>query len=417
MPVTATWRGGTEAISQESSYLFGGTWLVGETITVTVGFKAYTFTTTTTAITTILDGLVAALNGLSSSVYPELREMTWSKDATHLYATMGSSLAGVPFTATLATNSGSGTIGAAVSVTANSGPNCFDAAANWSTGLVPVTGDTVIFDDPTWACLYGLNQAGVITLAALNFFPRWIGDTITSGTVGLPLINQSGTQYPEYRTRALSLGATLCNINCGSGRIILDFGSVANSTQVLASGTSPDGLSAVMLKGTSASNVLRASGASDVGVAILGGETANLSGGIVLGPGAVVRCGSGVTIATVVNNGGGIEINGAVGTSIVNNAGTVVILGTGAIAQLTATNGSSTIYSSSGTLGGNTTLDNNSTLDFSGDQRTKAVTNAITARSGSRVLDPNKVVTSLVVTSTDGTASISWGAPFTLTRS
>ncbi len=55
-------------------------------------------------------------------------------------------------------------------------------------------------------------------------------------------------------------------------------------------------------------------------------------------------------------------------------------------------------YNTTGTLGGNTILSDDAVLDFSQDMRTKTITNPIDVYGReSKVLDVNKVVTSLVI--------------------
>ena len=73
---------------------------------------------------------------------------------------------------------------------------------------------------------------------------------------------------------------------------------------------------------------------------VFSGETANLTGGFRIGyernqsSDARVRCGSGVTIATVTQSGGEVEINSLM-TTIVRTGGTMTHKGTGTITTLT----------------------------------------------------------------------------------
>ena len=535
---TNYWRGGSAAVAQVTSWAFGGTYLAAETVTVTIGSKAYTYTLTSGTIATFLPLLATALGALSSTVYPEFAEITWSSDATHLIAT--SRTVGYPFTAVVTISSASGTVGAATNTTSNSGPSVWSTAKNWSTGFAPQSsitapvqaaasasnggtlvdtttyywvvtavdanggetvksnerslviaapnqtanlswaapvegaaavtsykvyrttssgtygatslratvaggstlsyidtggglstgtppgsstalGDDVVISDPTFPILYDLDQHAY-TIKSFVMTARFEGSDTSRGTLGLPEINRNGNAYPEYRPQYLQIGITQSGKakigtgqGGGSGRVKIDLGSVAGTVEVHTTGSSGDGWPAVMLKGSSASNILSVLGGS-AGIALMPGETANFSGGVTLGPGATVTTGTGVTLATVVNDSGTLEINGAVGTSLTQNGGTTAIYGTGAVAQLSLSGGGYVNYSTTGTLGGNTTVDG-SVLDFGQDQSAKTVTNPITVRGGGQVLDPLKIIVSLVVSSPDGTGQVLWGPSWTLTRS
>lgn len=347
---TLRWIGGASPVAQVQSWTFSGTWIIGETITVTIGSKVWTWTVDNATIATLLADLVTAYNVLSASVYPELLEQTASNDSTHFILT--ADVAGKPFISTISTNSAAGTINGGASstgttTTASSGPNDWSTSKNWSTGAVPTTGDTVNLDYAADDIKYGLAQSG-LTLAALNIFSTF------TGTLGLSKTNTDATDYPEYRQDYLQIGATLCNIGTGPGagsqRIKHDAGSVACAWTVTNSsnGIETD-LEAVILKGTSASNTLTVTKGS-VGVAVFGGEAANISGGVNIGyqgsqtSDSQVRLASGVTLASVSQSGGQVTINSA--CTLTMTSGTTTIAGSGAT---TATvEGGTLIYNGSG---------------------------------------------------------------------
>jgi hypothetical protein len=390
---TRRWLGGAPAIQQVNTFTFGGTWVVGETITFTYGSLAWTYAVTSTTIATFLPLLEAAYEALAADEYPAHAEQT--ADSTSTTLTLTADTAGVPFTVTVATNSAAGTINGGASTTgtattASSGPNDWSTAANWSGAAVPVNSDDVVLDDPTWDILYGLAQSAV-TLTSL------LASSSFEGRVGLPKINEAGN-YPEYRPDYLAVSSTNVYVGRGGGgdgsaRFKLDVGSVACTCDVYLTGSGEDeNTEAFLFKGTSASNVLRTHGDAEVGVAVYGGEAANLSGGVTLNGGASARFGSGVTLAVVVNNGSVVEINSAVGTSLTQDGGSCVINGTGAVAQLTIRNGY-VAYNTTGTLGGSTLLTGDGTLDFTRDLRGKTVTNPVERQSDvSQVIDDFFVV-------------------------
>lgn len=420
------WIGGSNAIAQVTRSLFGGTpWVGSDTVTVTVGSKSFTVVVSSTVISAITVNVATALATLSATAYPEFAEIVWTADATHL---IGTGLnPGVPFAFSIATNSGGGTVGAPTNLTANQGPNSWATAQNWSLTAVPVSTDDVVIDDPTYAILYDLDQH-TVTLNSLTVPAKFSGSDQFGNVagIGLPFTNQTGTAYPEYRPTSLMIGVNpgivlIGNgVGNGSGRLKIDFGSVAALVNVHGTGTSPDGNFAVMLLGTNAANVVNVLGNSEVGIATVPGQLSNVSGGLTLAANARVTCGAGVTLAAITNDGGTLEVNGPIGTSLTQQGGTTAIYGTGAVALLKLTNGAYVSYCTSGTLGGNCTLDGVSILDFSNDQQAKTITNPLTVRGGSQVLDPLKVVTggsNLIITSTDGTAQFSLGPSFTITRS
>lgn len=387
---TLTWVGGAVETAQVTEWTFGGTWIAGETITVTYGQKTWVYTTVSTVIATITANLDAAYDALSSTTYPEYAEQTASSTATKFILTADT--AGKPFTATLSTNSASGTISAASTTTANSGPNTW-IAGNFSGSALPANSDTVIIDVPDVEILYGLDQSAV-TLADLRFLSL-------NGKLGLPRTNTDGTSYPEYRDQYLKVGATLCTIDTESTRCKVNFGSVQTACRVLNSGQGEDtDVKAILLLATHASSTADVT-RGDVGVAFFAGEVSTLATlyvGQESSPAsdADVVCGSGTTLGTIVKSGGSLVVNSAIGTSLTQYGGVTTIYGTGAVAGLSG-QGGTIIYNTSGTLGGSPVLTNGCVLDLSQDLRTKAITNPVDLYDSARVYDPHKVVTTLVL--------------------
>lgn len=384
------WVGRARAVAQVNTWTPSLTWATNDTILFTYGSKTWTYTLTNGTIATWLPLLVTAYNALSATDYPEFAEQTASSTSTTFVLTADT--AGKPFTVSLVeTTAGNGVLdsvgGAATTV--NAGPQNWPTAANWSTGSAPVDSDSIYLDDTADDIRYGIDTG--ITPALVVFGPNFSGDG------GLPKVNSDGSaSYPEYRPDYIRfVGGTLCTVNCQSRFLKLDAGSTSTTWNVLQTGRGSGGVEALTLKGTNSSNVLNVSGNSEVGVAVLGAETANLSGGVKVN-GATVRCGSGVTLAAVVNDGGTLEVNGAIGTSLKQKGGETTINGTGAVALVEIRDRGRCIYNTTGALGGASILANGAVLDFSQDSRAKTVTNALDIFSDAYVNDPDDVVASLV---------------------
>lgn len=393
-----------------------------EGVKVTIGSKTYTFAALGSATAAgVVTALVAAWAALDASLFPEFAEITPSLTSTATL-TLTATTAGKPFSATVTSVSAAGTVdgviagsGSTGTTTAGQGPNDWSVAANWSGAAVPITGDAVIIDDGTFSILYGLAQSGV-TLASLTVTAAFQGN----GTIGLPATNADAAEYPEYRQAYLAIGATLATVGAGqgngSGRIKLDTGSAATTLTVYRTGSGSDnGVPALLWKGTSASNVVNVYGGSDVGIAVYGGETADVSGGLTLQGGSSVRCGPGVTLAAIVVDNSSIEINSAIGTSLTMDGSSAIIWGTGAVAQLTMRD-STVTYNTSGTLGGATLLSGSSLIDFSQDQRSKTVTNPIDLYGASAFNDPNKVTGAIVLDFDEEVPGLGLGRNVRITR-
>lgn len=407
------WQPGALTTPQVGQITYA-TYDVTTTYGVTIGGKSYSTVGTGGSITTTVAALLALVQ---ASTEPEFTEVTWTASVGVLTYTVPAGGAGKPVTVTGTVAGGTGTQTPAA-VTANSGLNVWDAASNWSLAAAPVATNAVFIDNSNVSILYDLSQAGA-TLASGT-----IAQSFT-GTIGLPKTNRDGAPYNEYRTDYLTVDCTSWIIGrgpgLGSGRIKINSGTVQTAVVVENTGTSAEiPLESFLWKGTHASNAMTVRGGS-VGIGVFGGEAATLLTLAVEGN-ARVRIGAGVTLGTLTVNGGTVEVNCAIGTSLVVNGGTVTINGTGAIAAL-AQGGGTIVYNTTGTLGGNPTVGGAGRLDFSQDPRTgKTVTNPITIYgTAARVDDRNKVVTGgsgLVVVCSQGatSAQVNWGPNATLTR-
>lgn len=327
---------------------------------------------------------------LAASASPEFREITWT--VLNNVVTGTARTAGKPFTLTTSVIGGTGTI-ANATTTANSGPSDISVAGNWSPSGVPIAADDVYFDEMGKAdALYGLNALTAIALTSFNV----IGYT---KKIGLPEHNGS---YFEYRPTHLEYQATTVNIDSPLvGRCKLRQTAVVATMNVRNTGSPADqGQRALMLKGSTITTLVILKG--DAGLAkqtdetltvttLRMGHVTNINGD------ARVFGGTGLTVGTIDKQAGELELRSGVGTSLTNRNGNVKIQGTGAVAQLYGYGGTC-IYNTTGALGGATVVAGTFHLDFSQDPATKTVTNPIEKHGRqSRISDPNKVVTGLVV--------------------
>lgn len=388
---TLRWRGDAVAIAQVDTLTVGGTVEVGDLFNTTINGKTLSHAATSTSTTTTATGIATDWNALSSTTNPEHAEATAAGVAATV--TITADVKGKPFTLTVATTEAGG--GAAdlqtftrAATTASVGPNDWSSARNWSTNAVPVAADDVVIELNAVDILYGLNQTG-ITLTSL------VINNNHTAKVGLKEHNGS---YQEYRTTYLTIGATTQTIGrgpgTGSGRLKINNEGIATTLTVHGTGTAEStGTEAFLWKGTNIANVVNVYKGS-VGVAVLAGETAAIATlrvgytSNVLGD-SFVRCSSGVTLTTINQSGGTLEINSAC-TTINKTAGNLTIGGSGAVTTLNE-DGGTTTYNSTGTI---TTLNisDGGIVDFGQNMSAKTVTNC-NMYAGSKLLDPFKVVT------------------------
>lgn len=379
MPVSQSWIGGSPATAKVNTYTFAGTWVIGETVTVTVGNEIFIYTITSATIATFLPLLLAAIQALSSTTYPATilpSEIVWTGTASTIVATSGT--AGVPFIATLSTNSALGTInGGASSVgtatVANAGPASFQTAANWSGGTVPAAGDTLILDLEGGAILWDLDLH-TVTVALV----RCVANQFK---VGLPQTNANG--YPEYRATSLMLGITTAYVNAPkSGRIKLDFGSIQTACTIDATGNGLEqNIPALLLKGTHASNAYFFN-AGSIGVGFFASVAYTILTAAI-GAKATVTLGAGGTVATTNNYGGAMTCYCAIATALnhpTTAAARSTLYGAGAIAQITI-QGGTVDDRGTGTIGGNTLIGGAGLLTMDGGTGAITITNPILLES------------------------------------
>lgn len=395
---TVRWVGKALAVKQINKIAVGNTWATSDTADVIINGKILRLTVgsavTTAAIATAIAAMIngddlasGATSNQTGDAVAEFKEVEASVVGSDVYVTAVT--AGIPFTLTVdQVTAGSGDL--TLSTTqACSGPNFADVAANYSGNAVPSNGDTLILENSSVSILYGLDLSAV-TLAALIVKMNY------TGFVGLPKTNASGS-YPEYRPDYLQLSATAIDfgggVGSGTGRFKLNVGTAQMTCNVYGTGSPVEtDVEALLIKGTHASNALNVNRGS-VGVAIFAGETATLSawkaaytankaGDVSL------RFGSGVTHTTGVQTGGTVETNSAITTvtksggtlthkagaitTLTNNEGPVISLGTGTITNYKGAKGSK--------------------LDKSRDLRGQTITNC-TLYAGAEISDPGAALT------------------------
>jgi trimeric autotransporter adhesin len=420
---TPRWIGAALNVAQVDSITVALTWATGDTTTVTIGTRDITITLgATQTAAAMASGIKEAINGEDATTgctfsdtgdnIPEFSEVEASLFSSTVVHVTGRT-AGKPFTMSVVENTAGTGTSTEASVTAATGENWWDNTDNWDTGVLPADGDSVYIDAGP-SILFGLDQSA-IEPAAVYISLSFTGD------IGLPEVNAEGG-YHEYRSQYLSLGPAILQIGAGagngSGRIKINSTSDQVALTVFNSGTSADDLPAIIWKGTHASNALVQTG-GDLGVAVFGGEVATLAT-INKSAGSLV-CGTGTTLSgALVHAGGTLELNSLVDSSLTQTAGDTVINGTGNVDQLTLQGGSVT-YNTTGTLGGATIVAGDGVLDFSQNPVAKTVTNAIDLfGTNSRILDPLKVVASLIVDGNQGAdpgTQVVWGQNYRLQRS
>jgi hypothetical protein len=387
-------QGDNADVAQISTHTVVDTWATNDIANLICGGKTVTFIVGATQTpAAVVAGLVAAWN---TSEDGALEEVTATDAAPAITLTADGQ--GIPFVTTATeTTAGDGTIGAQVDTTAVDGAENWDRDTNWDTAAVPVDGDNVHIESTDNSIKHGLAQSAV-TLASLDIKQSFIGQ------LGKPRENtDNANAFVDYRPTYLAISATICTIGegdgDGSGRIKHDAGSNVCDWTVLGSGTRLSDTSdvpAVLLKGTHASNTLTVQ-RGDVGVAFFAGEVSTIA---TLNVGhktsetadSQVICGAGVTITTINQTGGTLDID-------LTTAGVVTINLDGGVLTLRGdVGGVTTINIAAGAklidMGGSGTI---ATLELSGeyDHSQSTTPRAITNRNlhpGHTYRDPHGVV-------------------------
>lgn len=390
---TVIWQGGAAAVQQESRATPANV-EVDDIFTLIIDdHDAVVFVATAATVANVVAGLKAAWD-VAQPLQPEFDEIDATDQTTYLELKAKTAFAGVPFTVTATAVDGGGLDTQTLTMstpTAATGPNHYDEPDNWSGGAIPVNSDAVIFQNSAVGCWYGLAQSGV-TLASLHL------DQSFTGTLGLARTNVfggAGKEYAEYRQAYLATSATDVFIGLGdgtgSGRIKLDTGTNATAVNIWNSGTAAEaaaGIPAILWKGVHASNDVTANKGS-VGIAFFGGETAQIDE-LRVGFDADqandsnVQCGIGLTLATLEQDGGRLELNNDVTTGECRG-GILEVAQAAAVGTLTLQD-ATCFYRSTGTLTAGI-LRGNGILDLRRDTRARTVA-ALDMYKSSSYFDP-----------------------------
>lgn len=383
---TNKFRGDSQPVAQVTVLTVGGTFAIGQVYTVTVNRKdvSYTAQPTDANNNDVATGLAATLS--AASTITEFTEAGYVASTNTVVCR--ASTAGVPFTISGVSASGTGTLGQSTT-TASRGPMHWDDAENWSLNAVPVTGDDVWIERTARHIRYGLAQSGV-TLASLNIPATYTGE------IGLPEFNNN---YVEYRDTYLTISATIIKIGAGEGggspRIQINTGTNATAVSVFKTGSPQNaGQPALWLRGSNAGNTLDVL-KGVVGTAYGAGETAQFPtirvGYTDSAPSdSTLYIGAGTSTVTTLNmNGGKVNTQANVTTATIFD-GILTTLNSVTVGTCNGQKGK-LFHQSNGTIT-TLTLGTGFTADFSRDLRTRTVTNC-TADKGCTLTDSFKTVT------------------------
>jgi hypothetical protein len=297
---TVTWKGDAPPVAQVSTITPANV-NIGNTFTLTINGRAITYTAAAATVADVTAGIVALV---AASLIPEFSEVTAADNTTNV--TLTANTPGKPFTQTSSASGGTATFTTSAT-TANSGPNNWDVAGNWSGGSVPVSSDDVYIPPDSSDILYGLAQSAV-ALTSL---------TVALGVkIGLPRVSETG--YVEYRARYLAIQTTTLTIGrgqtngSGSADQRIDLGDHTTTIQVDATGNpESDAYPSLEIKGGGTNTLTATILKGNVGMALEPSDTTKAV--LVLGEhGAadadcVFTYGSGLTVTTVTMYSGTVQ--------------------------------------------------------------------------------------------------------------
>lgn len=395
---TVIWQGDAVDIAQISTVTLGGAWLANDTITLTISDKQLTLTIGVTVdIPTILDNLVIMVSGTGDfdtdyssnalgNAVGEFAELTATEDGSTVL-TLTANTAGTPYTLTSSrVTASTGTI-ADATTTANGSKNDWNNVDNWDTGVVPVNGDAVIFQNNDVSVKFGLNQSAV-TLASLTTRQSYTGE------IGLPETNAEGSiSYDEYRGTFLQIATAIVEQGqgdgTGSGRIKIDSGTTSPvAITVTNTGSAVDtDLGAFIWKGTGA-NVDFVIREGSVGLGVLEADTAVIDQLDIVDATVIHFQG---TVANIFINGtGSLDITGDItGGLTLKGAGTADVRGLipGAGTGFVLEQGTINVSSPTDVLI-TLTIFGGAIADFSKALGVITVTNEVSLHPGGSLLDP-----------------------------
>ena len=310
---TRVWQGDAAAVAQSGSVDIT-TGHASGVYTLTVhdeaGNTAVVNDTSTSATDTVIAAQLATdWNNSGSAVAQRVTAVVDSTDTSKIILTADT--AGVPFTI-VSSVAGGGAFGSYTAILANSGPNDWNTAENWSGGAVPVDNDHVIIPAGKPSILYGLGQSTVEldSFKVLEGYSNTIG-----GTDSAYLRFTLGSNNPfEYQS---------------TGKGWIDLGASADSQPIIFDTASPTtGLYGLSLKGTAMTYVNVVGG--NVGIGTEGDDTTTEASNIsTYSSTANVTIGASVTdvdgnpIDSLTMHGGTVTSLGADIAAVTINSGTL----------------------------------------------------------------------------------------------
>jgi len=273
---------------------------VGDVFTLTLtddagDTVAVSYTAAAATVADVCAGLAAAWLAATD---PRIREIVASDDETHV--TLSAQTAGRPFALAASTANGGSVDDQTLTLETtlpSSGPHDYGLGANWTRGVAPEAGDTVVIPAGTPAILYGLNASAVA-----------IGACRIAATANIGR-SEAGRLYH------LRIDPTALHIAGTAGLVAVDVGSAAIAPLVEHDGAPAGGGECVHLRGSALAGLDVRRGY--VGLATWPGVTATVSsGGYVHQGGGRLVIGHGATIAgvTVRKTGGDLVARKSVPT-------------------------------------------------------------------------------------------------------
>jgi hypothetical protein len=368
----------TTTQAQISTMVVGGTLETTDKFNVTrTGEDASTFQISTVGgsatISTAITTIVTALN---ASTHRLFRDITFAAASPNITATADT--AGVPFTISVVSvetdDSPQDSQTFTVSTTqANIGPGDAANTANFSTGAVPVTSDTLTLDSRmgTGGLLYNLNYSSV-TLAALNHYK-------SAYAVG------SLTGVFRISATIARLGLPSQDGSSASGaQVNIDFGANACTCEVYDSAsTGTGGFAPTLITGNHAGNLLTVyKGKVGLGT-FLPGTSGQWPTVQVIGNQAELEIGAGTTVANLLHIAGGkVKTNAAIPTATLLS-GEWHTEGTGLLGAVTVEGGTLLMNSrASGNDITTLTLDGSGVVDLRGDSAAVTIGTLTIKRGG-----------------------------------
>lgn len=268
---TKRWEADAPAIKQKDVRTVGATAAVGNTLVVTSALGAvytYTFDADDTTNALAAASFVEDFNNNAGEISAEFNDVVASSSGADV--TFTARTPGKPFSFSY---SGGGTTPATFAAgsggVSNSGPSVYNVTANWG-GANPTGSDDLIFDQATAGPLYLVDQLSSLS-GTLTIFQSFEND------IGLGPVDDGG--YVQHRARYLTGAFTVVNIGGGdgngSGRMWLNLTATNVVLNVFNTGRGSDqGYEALQVKGGSTTFTTVTVAAGELGLAILGGDTA-----------------------------------------------------------------------------------------------------------------------------------------------